>query len=101
MRWGLLISGRQHKPKKLGLSVSCALSLVPLDAIVPRNDHPGVRLFSQKGYPLDVLSITTTRQVFHMMSAMTKVLYESLKCTGENWGRAVVEEDLHAANRCV
>ena len=72
-----------------------------MNAMIASNYHPGVRLFSQKRYPFDVLSITATRQVFHMVSAVTKVLDESVKCTGENWGGAVVEEDLHAANRCV
>src|SRR5947209_18441421 len=101
MRWGLLVSGRQHKPEQLSLSISCTLSLVPLNTIIPRNDHPSARLFCQECYPLDVISVAPARQVFHMMSAMAKMLDESVKRTGENWRRAVVEEDLHAANRCV
>jgi hypothetical protein len=72
-----------------------------MNAMISSNNHPGVRLFGQKRYPLDVLSITAARQVFYMVSAMTKMFDESVKCSGKNWGRAVVEEDLHAANRCV
>src|SRR5882672_11550314 len=101
MRWGLLVSGRQHKPEQLSLSISCTLSLVPLNSIVPSNDHPSARLLCQECYPLNVISIAPTRQVFQMMSAMAKVLYESVKCASENWRSAVVEEDLKAANSCV
>ena len=99
MRWGLLVSRRKHKPKQFCLSICRSLSSIPLNPIVPSNHHPGVRLFSQKRHPLHVISITATRQVFHMVSTVTKMLDESVKCAGENWGRAIIEEDLHAANR--
>ena len=101
MRWSLLISRRQHKSEQLSLSISCTLSLVPLNTMIPSDHHPSVGLLCQKLYPLDVISIAPTRQVFHMMSTMAKMLYESVKCASENRRRAVVEEDLHAANRSV